>query len=775
MRRPGIVAPPGDPGDVNLMLGWRPGAVSCQYPYLRANKIFEYKAANPGVSVIVRFPHPQNWFQDPETSAVQFGQMIAGKWNELAPLAPTVIFANELNTWRANGDSDPKNQPLYQTEQFYERAGQWISRTAQVIKQLAPAMKLAAPPFSPGRGEDGNPDDAGNISASFAGYDYLAQAIQTYFDNTLAFHAFWGDIKGADPSRLYHPQISAQYAFRWRRALAMCQKRYNIQAKIIIPRAGNFAAYDTDFFEQITYFSQQSLSDPRVLALTCYLWEDPAFDPIDIFNVWTQYILDLPAFTQKLAAQPDVVISETPSFPQIPPPAHSPFADSQIRKFDGIPIRVMFDDGHVENMPLESYLRGVVPGEMPASWPSEALKTQAVAARTYALRYILDARSAKRAYDVSANPNIHQNYRRDRIHPRSDAAILATKGLVLTADGQRPIYAFFSDNCGGHTFNNEDVFKAKDGSPGKPVSYLRGAPCPAPGPKRGHGVGMCQNGARVLAEQGLTFERILRHYYTGAALKRLQLPATDTPGAVTEGSPKPTDWKLRIERFPGYSVINGNLADKPDLQITVTRPDGFVQTTRSGSKPEFGAGGFEATVTNPGVYTLKFLDQQFTVQMDGKTTARLHFSTGDQATAPPAQSAIGGALKDQFGKPIVGRSVRLDSPAGAQTALTGAEGRFIFENLPAGTWQLSVPDSTLSRTITLDGRESKIADLTLRVAASSGDWHVEVQPRPGNIPLMVGDIGTPQIPITVTAPSGAQSVVISGGADRSRLEFERRF
>ncbi len=766
MRRPGIVAPPGSPGNANLMYSWRPGAVSCQYPYLRQNKIFEYKAANPGASIIVRFPHPENWFQDPENSAVQFGQMIAGKWNDLAALDPIVIFANELNTCRANGDANPKNQPLYQTDQFYQRAGQWISRTAQVIKQLAPAMKLAAPPFAPGRGEDGNPDDSGSISASFAGYDYLAQAIGSYFDNTLAIHAFWGDINGSDPSRLYHPQISADYAFRWRRVLAMFQARYNILAKIVIARAGNFAAYNPDFFEQITYYSQQSLSHPRVLALTFHIWEDPAPGPLDIFNVWTQFILDLPAFTQKLAAQPDIVISETSSFPQTSHPADSPPADSQIRKFDGIPIRVMFDDGHVENMPLETYLRGVVPAEMPAEWPPEALKAQAVAARTYALRHILDARSAKRAYDVSANPNTHQNYRRDRIHPRSDAAILATKGLVLTADGQQPIYAFFSDNCGGHTFNSENVFKAKDGSPGQPISYLRGVPCPAPGPKHGHGVGMCQRGARVFAQQSLTFDQILRHYYTGVTLKRLKLPA-DAPDSVTEGAPKPTDWQLRIERFPGYSIIVGNLADRPGVQITVTRPDGSTQTTVSGSKPEFGAGGFEASVTRPGAYTLNFLDQQFTVQMDGKTTAKLHFTTDDQPVAPPAQSAIGGTLKDQFGNPVAGRSVRLDSPEGAQSTLTAQDGRFIFENLPAGTWRLSVPDSTISQTITLDGREAKIVDLTLRVAVASGNWQVEVQPWPGNLPLMVGDIGEAQIPITVTAPSGAQNVVISG----AKLEY----
>lgn len=83
MRRPGILAPKGTPSDLNMMLYWRPGAVTCYYDYLRANNLFNYKAQHPSASIIVRFQHPLTWWQDPEQTALSFGRQVAGKWDEL--------------------------------------------------------------------------------------------------------------------------------------------------------------------------------------------------------------------------------------------------------------------------------------------------------------------------------------------------------------------------------------------------------------------------------------------------------------------------------------------------------------------------------------------------------------------------------------------------------------------------------------------------------------------------------------------------------------------
>ena len=518
MRRPGIFAPPGTPTDLNLMLAWRPGAVTCYHQHLQANALFDYKAKYPDAKIIVRFQHPRFWHRDPVKSAIDFGHHIANAWPEIQALHPYVCFANELNLFYQNGERNPRNQRKYESEQFYQQIGQWVAQTAQTIKDNVPDMQLITPPFSPGRHEDGLPDENGQIRESFAGYDYLADAVRTWFDNRLAVHAWWGDNRGSRPDRLYDADVSSWYAFRWRRLLKMFAARYGISARIVIDEAGNYAASDADFFEQLTYFSQQTLSNPQVLALSFYAWQDRVARRSDLRNLWVRNIQNLPEFTARLAALANIPLDPllvqestgTKSSPiDVKPKPETP-------KFGGPLIRIGFEDGHIESMPLETYLRAVVPAEMPALWHSEALKAQAIAARTYALKSIQRARYGDRPIDISSSYKTGQEYNPQRIHPAADAAILATKGIVLRYRGSI-IEALYSANCGGYTKNNEDVF----GTNRQPIAYLRRVRCPVRGQKYGHGVGLCQYGAKQLAEEGQNFRQILAHYYKGTTLDRI--------------------------------------------------------------------------------------------------------------------------------------------------------------------------------------------------------------------------------------------------------------
>jgi stage II sporulation protein D len=116
----------------------------------------------------------------------------------------------------------------------------------------------------------------------------------------------------------------------------------------------------------------------------------------------------------------------------------------------------------VNSVGLEQYLYGVVPAEMPASWPAEALKAQAVVARSYALR----SRRPGSDYDVFADTR-SQVYR--GVLAETDAtngAVRATKAAVVTAGGQIAQTFFFSTS-GGRTATNEEAFG------GSPISYLR--------------------------------------------------------------------------------------------------------------------------------------------------------------------------------------------------------------------------------------------------------------------------------------------------------------
>lgn len=104
---------------------------------------------------------------------------------------------------------------------------------------------------------------------------------------------------------------------------------------------------------------------------------------------------------------------------------------------------------------LEQYLYSVVPSEMPASWPMDALKSQAVAARTFALVHL--GGSHKRGYDLTATTasQVYQGVKAE--HPRSTQAVNETRGQVVTFQG-RPIEAYFHSTSGGQTEFGGDLW-----------------------------------------------------------------------------------------------------------------------------------------------------------------------------------------------------------------------------------------------------------------------------------------------------------------------------
>jgi len=114
----------------------------------------------------------------------------------------------------------------------------------------------------------------------------------------------------------------------------------------------------------------------------------------------------------------------------------------------------------VNAVELESYLRGVVPAESPASWPAEALKAQAVAARTYALT----TRKPVTGFDHYADTRsqVYNGVAAER--PSTDAAIAATAGEVVTHGG-KPVVTYFFSTSGGRTENVENSFLGAEPSP----------------------------------------------------------------------------------------------------------------------------------------------------------------------------------------------------------------------------------------------------------------------------------------------------------------------
>ncbi len=277
-----------------------------------------------------------------------------------------------------------------------------------------------------------------------------------------------------------------------------------------------------------------------------------------------------------------------------------------------------------ERIGMEDYLAGVLPVEMPALWPMEALKAQAVAARTETLVNSID-KHAFDGFDFCTHEHCRMYAGYGRWHPRATEAIERTAGQVLGLGGEL-VPAVFSANCGGWGENNDNVWDSKphralrgarDGpNPGAapigdPGGWIRSRPqayCSAdqqnyrwtrrmsraelteavnrrysvgsvqrvePGERgvsgrlksvrivgasdavtidrenairlalgnlpsalfivsnegnnfvfsgagRGHGVGLCQHGARGRAEAGHSYERILAHYFQGARIENQQ-------------------------------------------------------------------------------------------------------------------------------------------------------------------------------------------------------------------------------------------------------------
>lgn len=283
-------------------------------------------------------------------------------------------------------------------------------------------------------------------------------------------------------------------------------------------------------------------------------------------------------------------------------------------------VRVYVQEtGKVVTLGLEEYIKGVVAGEMPAAFHMEALKAQAVAARSYAVSRI-------EAYRKGGNPGHPDAELCDQVHcqvwlsweklkelkseqwmkdywPRIEQAVEETAGLIMTYEGKPLEQPLFHSTSGGRTENSEDVFAAW-------VPYLRSVESPyekeAPhftdqqtvsvsdfiakikekysdcniqaselpnqlkilerseggrvlkiqiGNKTlsgrelremfglrsanfqvsvegqnlifhtigyGHGVGMSQWGANGMAKEGYTFEEILKHYYQGVAIEKLE-------------------------------------------------------------------------------------------------------------------------------------------------------------------------------------------------------------------------------------------------------------
>lgn len=178
------------------------------------------------------------------------------------------------------------------------------------------------------------------------------------------------------------------------------------------------------------------------------------------------------------------------------------------RRFHG-ELQIRAVDGELRaivRMDLETAVASVVAAESPPGAPMEALRAQAVAARSF----FAASHGRHQGFDFCDTTHCQFLRQPPDLRERAWRAAESTHGLTLQYNG-KTIPALYSADCGGHTDS-----LAGDQGGGYPYT---GVECPRhSGLRRGHGWGLCQVGAAAMAASGAGFERILAFYYPGTSV-----------------------------------------------------------------------------------------------------------------------------------------------------------------------------------------------------------------------------------------------------------------
>ena len=156
----------------------------------------------------------------------------------------------------------------------------------------------------------------------------------------------------------------------------------------------------------------------------------------------------------------------------------------------------------INDIQLEDYLKGVVPSEMPSKWNIEALKAQAIAARSYAVATTAAGKHASQGFDL-VDTTADQAYGGASAEKKTTTkAVEDTKGIVLVQN-KKVLPTYYHASSGGKT----KVWSSDDSFLQSVVSFDSNVK------RNGHGVGMSQHGANNMAAQGYNAYQILNHFY----------------------------------------------------------------------------------------------------------------------------------------------------------------------------------------------------------------------------------------------------------------------
>jgi len=203
----------------------------------------------------------------------------------------------------------------------------------------------------------------------------------------------------------------------------------------------------------------------------------------------------------------------------------------------------------VNELPLEEFLIGLINCEISSQWPMEAVKAQAVIARSYAIFQKESRKNAQYHLESSVLDQVYEGC--DIEDSRAARGVKETAGEVLTYSGSI-IQAFYHSNCGGHTESSENVWGYK-------LPYLQGVSCR-----------YCQNVNPYRWEQKTSLKKIEAQLksagYNVPGLRDIRLVSRNRSNRVTELNVYGTRGKVAVpavafRKALGYSVIKSTNFD----------------------------------------------------------------------------------------------------------------------------------------------------------------------------------------------------------------------
>ncbi len=291
-------------------------------------------------------------------------------------------------------------------------------------------------------------------------------------------------------------------------------------------------------------------------------------------DVWVMNLNDrgLPQ-AQNLPRSPLNFKQETATPAQRTPPATIRVQHGAANSCRSAPI------GQIDTLEFETYIKRVVPAEVYATWNDDALKTQAVAARTFAWFWILQ----HSANDFDVTDTTAYQYMCDTRYASTDNATDGTRGQYLNYQGNMVFAAYGAENGDPtltNNFSNPYLIGVDD-----PVGFLQ--------TRAGNGLGMSQWGAQRWASQyGWNYQQILLHYYSNVTMESPAgtMPDTTPPigGIITPWS----NWGITSNHVQLHVSASDDASGVASIDLNAQYFDGTTQhnttiATLNGSARDF--------------------------------------------------------------------------------------------------------------------------------------------------------------------------------------------